>query len=110
MWCQLVRSVNLIWSRFAGFVGSSALTEASFPPDLAIGQLPCSSICVILLAVKASPTTVFPYEGTFTLPVHAHVRRTQAVQATATAPVSSMSIRRHNTVVAVASPAASGCA
>jgi hypothetical protein len=34
----------------------------------------------------------------------------KTVQATATAPVSSMSIRRHNTVVAVASAAASGCA
>ncbi len=34
----------------------------------------------------------------------------QTVQATATAPVSSMSIREHNTVVAVASAAASGCA
>jgi hypothetical protein len=34
----------------------------------------------------------------------------QTVQATATAPVSSMSIREHNTVVAVASAAAGGCA
>jgi hypothetical protein len=34
----------------------------------------------------------------------------KTVQATATAPVSSMSLKRHNTAVAVASAAASGCA
>lgn len=38
------------------------------------------------------------------------VAQQESVQATATAPVSSMSIREHNTVVAVASAAASGCA
>lgn len=37
-------------------------------------------------------------------------RITEMVQATATAPVTRMSIREHNTVVAVASAAASGCA
>jgi hypothetical protein len=30
--------------------------------------------------MKAGPTAVFPHEGTFTLPVHAHVRRTQRVE------------------------------
>jgi hypothetical protein len=39
--------------------------------------LPCSSVCAIVLTMTASPTTVFPHEGTSTLPVHAHVRRTQ---------------------------------
>ncbi|MGN6555367.1 MAG: hypothetical protein ACTHLW_16805 [Verrucomicrobiota bacterium] len=34
----------------------------------------------------------------------------QTVQATATAPVSSMSLRKHNTVVAAAIAAANGCA
>jgi hypothetical protein len=34
----------------------------------------------------------------------------KAVQATATAPVSCSSVRSHNTVIAVASVAASGCA
>jgi hypothetical protein len=37
-------------------------------------------------------------------------RANQTVQATATAPVSSTSIREHSTVVAVASATASGCA
>src|SRR5262249_60810284 len=45
------------------FVGSSALTEASFPRDLAIPQLLLSSACAIVLAVKASATTVFPHRG-----------------------------------------------
>jgi hypothetical protein len=45
------------------FVGSSALTEASFPRDLAIPQLLLSSACAIVLAMKASPTAVFPHRG-----------------------------------------------
>src|SRR6266496_441878 len=43
------------------FVGSSALTEASFPRDLAIPLL--STACAIVLTVKASPTAVFPHRG-----------------------------------------------
>jgi hypothetical protein len=73
------------------FVGSSGLTEASFPPDLAIPQLPCSSVYAILLPMKDSPTAVFPHEGTSTLPVHAHVRRTKTVQPTADGALSSAS-------------------
>src|SRR5205823_9952189 len=46
------------------FVGSSGLTETSFPRDIAIPQLPRSSTCVILLPMKASRTTVFTYAGT----------------------------------------------
>ena len=45
------------------FVGSSALTEASFPRDLAIPQLLLSSACAIVLTMKASPTAVFPNRG-----------------------------------------------
>src|SRR2546426_5203351 len=45
------------------FVGSSGLTEASFPRDLAIPQLLLSSACVILLTMKASRMTVFPHRG-----------------------------------------------
>src|SRR3989442_12153134 len=45
------------------FVGSSALTEASFPRDLAIPQLLLSSACAIVQAMKASPTAVFPHRG-----------------------------------------------
>ena len=45
------------------FVGSSGLTEASFPRDLAIPQLLLSSACVILLPMKASQMTVFPHRG-----------------------------------------------
>ena len=45
------------------FVGSSALTEASFPRDLAIPQLLLSSACAILPSVKDSATTVFPHRG-----------------------------------------------
>jgi hypothetical protein len=42
--------------------------------------LPCSSVWAIVPTMKAGPTAVFPHEGTFTLPVHAHVRRTQPVE------------------------------
>src|SRR2546428_2453178 len=59
------------------FVGSSGLTEASFPRDLAIPQLLLSSACVILLPMKASRMTVFPHRGFCTPSAHAHVRRTQ---------------------------------
>src|SRR5207302_4144818 len=45
------------------FVGSSGLTEASFPRNLAIPQLLLSSACAILLTMKASRTTVFPHRG-----------------------------------------------
>ena len=45
------------------FVGSSGLTEASFPRDLAIPQLLLSSACVILLRVKANRILVFPHRG-----------------------------------------------
>src|SRR5947207_9254048 len=45
------------------FVGSSALTEASFPRDLAIPQLLLSSACAIVLTMKASPTAMFPHRG-----------------------------------------------
>jgi hypothetical protein len=45
------------------FVGSSGLTEASFPRDLAIPQLLLSSACVILPAMKTGWTTVFPHRG-----------------------------------------------
>jgi hypothetical protein len=44
--------------------------------------LPCSSVYAILLPMKDSRTAVFPHEGTSTLPVHAHVRRTKSLQAT----------------------------
>jgi hypothetical protein len=44
--------------------------------------LPCSSVYAILLPMKDSPTAVFPHEGTFTLPVHAHVRRTKWMHRT----------------------------
>src|SRR5262245_16738591 len=66
------------------FVGSSALTEASFPRDLAIPQLLLSSACAIVLTMKASPTAVFPHRGLaphqFTPMSGAHnpVRRTGA--------------------------------
>ena len=45
------------------FVGSSGLTEASFPRDLAIPQLLLSSARVILLTMKASRMTVFLHRG-----------------------------------------------
>jgi hypothetical protein len=45
------------------FVGSSALTEASFPRDLAIPQLLLSSACAIVLTMKVSPTAAFPHRG-----------------------------------------------
>ncbi len=45
------------------FVGSSALTEASFPRDLAIPQLLLSSACAIVLSVKDNTTAVFPHRG-----------------------------------------------
>jgi len=45
------------------FVGSSALTEASFPRHFAIPQLLLSSACAIVPTMKASPTAVFPHRG-----------------------------------------------
>jgi hypothetical protein len=45
------------------FVGSSALTEASFPRDLSIPQLLLSSACAIVLTMKSRPTAVFPHRG-----------------------------------------------
>jgi hypothetical protein len=44
--------------------------------DFAISQLRLSSVSAILPPMKDSLITVFPHEGTFTLPVHAQVKRT----------------------------------
>src|SRR3989442_8977381 len=60
------------------FVGSSALTEASFPRDLAIPQLLLSSACAIVLAMKPSPTAVFRTADLLPIsscPCQAHTRR-----------------------------------
>ena len=45
------------------FVGSSALTEASFPRDLAIPQLLLSNVWAIVPLVKRDPTTVLTHRG-----------------------------------------------
>jgi hypothetical protein len=45
------------------FVGSSGLTEASYPRRLAIPQLLLSRACTIVLTVKARPTAVFLPRG-----------------------------------------------
>ena len=65
------------------FVGSSALTEASCPRDLAIPQLLLSNASIILPLVMSGLTTVFTHRGLsphqFTPMSGAH----QPVQATA---------------------------
>ena len=45
------------------FVGSSALTEASFPRDLAIPQLLLSNVWIILPLITRNPMTVFIHRG-----------------------------------------------
>ena len=45
------------------FVGSSGLTEASFPRNLAIPQLLLSSACAMLLTMKAIGMAMFPHRG-----------------------------------------------
>ena len=45
------------------FVGSSGLTEASFPRDLAIPQLLLSNVWAIVPLVLRDPTTVFTHRG-----------------------------------------------
>ncbi len=45
------------------FVGSSGLTEASYPRNLAIPQLLLSSGCARLLTMKANRLAVFPHRG-----------------------------------------------
>jgi len=45
------------------FVGSSALTEASFPRDLAIPQLLLSSASFMLSLVMSGSLTVFLHRG-----------------------------------------------
>ncbi len=45
------------------FVGSSGLTEASYPRNLAIPQLLLSSACARLLTMKANRLAVFPHRG-----------------------------------------------
>jgi hypothetical protein len=45
------------------FVGSSALTEASFPQDLTIPQLLLSNVWVIVPLIMRDPTTVFTHRG-----------------------------------------------
>jgi hypothetical protein len=45
------------------FVGSSGLTEASYPRNLAIPQLLLSSACAMLPTMKASGMAVFPHRG-----------------------------------------------
>jgi hypothetical protein len=45
------------------FVGSSGLTEASYPRNLAIPQLLLSSACAKLLTMKASRLAVFLHRG-----------------------------------------------
>src|SRR5262245_57482049 len=45
------------------FVGSSGLTEASSPRDLAIPQLLLSSAWAIVPTMQANPMTVFPHRG-----------------------------------------------
>src|SRR5436309_7901091 len=45
------------------FVGSSALTEASFPRDLAVPQLLLSSAWAMLTLVMRASLTVFPHRG-----------------------------------------------
>jgi len=45
------------------FVGSSGLTEASFPRNLAIPQLLLSNVWAIVPLVMRDPTTVFIHRG-----------------------------------------------
>jgi hypothetical protein len=45
------------------FVGSSGLTEASFPRDLAIPQLLLSKVWAIVPLSMRDPTTVFTHRG-----------------------------------------------
>ena len=45
------------------FVGSSGLTEASYPRNLAIPQLLRSSACAKLRTMKANRLAVFPHRG-----------------------------------------------
>jgi hypothetical protein len=49
------------------FVGSSGLTEASCPRDLAIPQLLLSNVSIILPSIMKDRTTVFTHGG---LPPH----------------------------------------
>jgi len=90
------------------FVGSSALTEASFPRNLAIPQLLRSNVLAIVPLGMSGPTIAFTHRGLsphqFTPMSGAH----KTVQAKVTAPVSNSGVRSHNTVVAVVSTAASG--
>jgi hypothetical protein len=45
------------------FVGSSGLTEASFPRDLAIPQLLLSNVSIILPSIWKDPMIVFTHRG-----------------------------------------------
>jgi len=45
------------------FVGSSGLTEASFPRDLAIPQLLLSNVWIILPLIQRDLMTVFTHRG-----------------------------------------------
>ena len=65
------------------FVGSSGLTEASFPRNLAIPQLLRSNAWAILPPMIGGPDNRVPAQGTFTPSVHAHVRRTPVVSGNA---------------------------
>jgi hypothetical protein len=69
-------------------VGSSGLTEASFPQDLAISQLLLSNVWVILPLIQRDLMTVFTHRGLsphqFTPMSGAH----KSSQATAALPLS----------------------
>ena len=58
----------------------TGLTSASFPRDLAIPQLPWSSAWAILPSMNGRPNDRVPAPGTCTPFVHAHVRRTKALE------------------------------
>ena len=45
------------------FVGSSGLTEASFPRSLATPQLLLSNVLIILFLITKNPMTVFSHRG-----------------------------------------------
>ena len=70
------------------FVGSSGLTEASFPRDLAIPQLLLSNVWITLFLIMRNAMTVFTHRGLsphqFTHMSGAH----QPVEATADSPSS----------------------
>src|SRR5207249_1460109 len=84
------------------FVGSSALTEASFPRHLAVPQLLLSSAWAMLILVMRASLTVYPHRG---LSPHQFIPMSgahKAVQRTGASRFAQRQIERHRRLAPVA--------